>query len=246
MGQMIIITDNDKVDAYLAKPEGKPKGALIVIHEVWGLVEHTKDVADRLAAEGYVALAPSLLTDLDFEGKDVAQFQQDLFNPKTQNKAQPELRRLMTPLHNPEFGTKTLKRLKTCFNYLYEDGDNHQKVGVIGFCFGGTYSYTLAVNEPRLRVTIPFYGHSDHQVSELAKISCPVRLFLGANDTALVEGLPALEAKMSEAEVDFKATIYKESGHAFFNNTNPYAFNKQAAVASWASVLKILSEAYRS
>ena len=62
MGHMLTISNNGtSVDAYVSEPEGQPKGGLIVIHEVWGLVDHTRDVADRFAAEGYLVLAPDLL-----------------------------------------------------------------------------------------------------------------------------------------------------------------------------------------
>jgi carboxymethylenebutenolidase len=241
MGKMIQIESDDTIDAYLAVPDGKPKGALIVIHEVWGLVDHTKDIANRLASEGYVALAPELLKELDFEEYDVSQMQQDLFNPETRNRIQTELRRLMTPLQDPSFGIKTLKRLEACFDYLYNNEQNDQKVGVIGYCFGGTYSYSLAVNEPRLKIALPFYGHSNQPVDELAKIACPIRAFYGKNDSGLVDNLTELEQHMSEAGVDYKATVYDNCGHAFFNDTNPYAYNKEAAKTAWGVVISELN-----
>ncbi|HEY4964278.1 MAG TPA: dienelactone hydrolase family protein [Candidatus Saccharimonadales bacterium] len=241
MGKMIQVQGDEVVDAYLATPMTKPKGAIIVVHEVWGLVKHTKDVADRLAAEGYVALAPDLLKELDFGSTDVAQMQKDLFNPETRNKVQPELRKLMTPIHDPSFGAKTLNRLEACFNFLYDDEQSSQKVGIIGFCFGGTYSYALAVNETRLKLVLPFYGHADQSADQLSNITCPVRAFYGKNDSGLIDNLPDLKARMAEAKVDFKDTVYDNCGHAFFNDTNPYAYNKQAAEAAWVSVLEELN-----
>ena len=106
MGRMITIEGPENIQGYLADIPDDPKGAIIVIHEVWGLVDHIKEVADRYAKEGYIALAPDLLFMLDFKSTDVAQLQKDLFNPQTRNAVQPELRRLMAPLQEPEFATR--------------------------------------------------------------------------------------------------------------------------------------------
>ena len=175
MGSMIKIESDQTLNAYLAKPKGTPKGAIIVIHEVWGLVDHIKSIADRFAEEGYIALAPDLLFQLDFSVVDVAVLQKQLFDPKTRSEVQPILRGLMTPIQEPTFAEKTTERTKSCFNYLYNLADSSKKVAIIGYCFGGTYSYSLAVSEPRLRIAFPFYGHTDDAVEDLRSIKCPIR-----------------------------------------------------------------------
>jgi carboxymethylenebutenolidase len=244
MGQMINISSGQDVEAYLATPNGEIKGAIIVIHEVWGLADHIKDVADRYAGEGYIAIAPELLDDLDFGSNDVAQLQKDLFNPEKRNATQPILRELMAPINVPEFGQKTTNRLKDCFDYLYNLPQVNKKVAVTGFCFGGTYSYCLAINEPRLKIAMPFYGHADQPTSELASINCPVRAFYGVNDQNLIDKLPDLQERMKQAGVDYESKVYDNAGHAFFNDTNPYAYNEVAAVDSWNIVLEELDKAF--
>src|ERR1700722_7339620 len=112
MSEMIQIPSDQKIDAYLARPNGPSKGAIIVIHEVWGLVDHIKAVADRFALEGYIALAPNLLFEVDYSTVDVAELQLQLFDPKGRTEAQPKLRALMTPMQNPDFGAKTTSRLR--------------------------------------------------------------------------------------------------------------------------------------
>src|SRR5579875_746226 len=92
---------------YLVQPDTQPKGAVIVIHEVWGLNDHTKDVASRLADLGYIGLAPDLLSETDI-AKYAPQLQLDLFNPAKRNEAQPKLRALMSPIQSPDFKLKTL------------------------------------------------------------------------------------------------------------------------------------------
>lgn len=242
MGKHFTIpTTQGSLKAYEAKPAGSCRGGIIVIHEVWGIAGHIKEVADRLASEGFLAFAPDFLSDYVDIGK-TAGLQEDLFNPEKRNEAQPKLRKLMTPMFNPEFGEATTSKLLDCFSYVHELQDVGQKVAVIGFCFGGTYSFTLAVNEPRLKLALPFYGHSDQTVDELKNIACPVRAFYGEKDENLMAGLPDLKDRMEQAGVDFEAKVYPNCGHAFFNETNRFAYNKAAAADAWQQILKYLKE----
>ncbi len=70
-----------------------------------------------------------------------------------------KMRAIMSPIRSEEFGRETVERLKICFNYLKQEY-GLEKIAVIGFCFGGTYSYSLAVNEPDLAAALSFYGHA--------------------------------------------------------------------------------------
>jgi carboxymethylenebutenolidase len=243
MGKMIKLTyDKQPFNCYSAQASGQPKGGVIVIHEVWGLNGHTKSVADRFVAEGYTVLAPDLLSETDI-AKYADKLQLDLFNPKTRNQTQPKLRALMAPMQKPDFAPKTLGRVKACFDYLFEDSSLGQKVAICGFCFGGSYSFSLAMHEPRLKAALPFYGHpdlSDH--NQLKQITCPILAFYGEADERLMESLPSLKEKMKAAGVDFTAKVYPDCGHAFFNDTNPYAHNEAAAKDAWRMSLAFLAE----
>lgn len=234
-----IITIND-TPVYVTKPEGEVKGGLIVIHEVWGLAEHIKNVADRYAEQGFLVYAPDLLSHTGIEEKVSSQLQADLFNPEKRNEVQPKLRELMAPIQAPEFAVNTVNVLKAIFEDLYKKPETNHKVAVLGFCFGGTYSFNLAVAEPRLAAAVPFYGHCDHSVDELKEIQAPIQAFFGENDEALVSKLPDLENRMHEAGVDFNYQVYSGCGHAFFNDTNPYAYNKDAADDAWKRSLEFL------
>lgn len=236
-----LITTKGNITTYLAQPTGTPKGGIVVIHEVWGLNDHTKNIADRFAAEGYIALAPDLLSDT-VNLPEARKMQEDLFNPKTRNEVQPKLRALMTPMHDPAFGELTLTRIRECFNHLFAMEELNERIAVVGFCFGGTYSYTLAVNEPRLKLAVPFYGHNSYGVEDLKRISCPVRAFYGQNDEGLMSALPNLKEEMKAAGVDYEATVYPNCGHAFFNDTNKYSYNQAAATDSWKRTLEYLQK----
>ncbi len=233
MGKMIEVQADKPVDAYLAEPLGPVKGSIIVIHEVWGLDNHIKSVADRYAAEGYIALAPSLFELKDLTSDEIAKLKTDLFDEVKRVEIQPQLRKLMAPMQAPEFGALTDGRVRACFNYLYDLPTSSQKVAVTGFCFGGTHSYSLAVAEPRLKLALPFYGHSDQSVEELKNITCPIRAFYGQNDERLISGLDDLKSRMAEAGVDYSAKVYPDCAHAFFNDSNPIVYNQAAAEDAW-------------
>lgn len=232
----------ENIPTYISSPKDQPKGGIIVIHEVWGLNDHTKDIADRFAREGYLAIAPDLLADTGIDKEVMGKLQVDLFDPSKRNEVQPILRELMSPIQTPEFGKETTQKLVKLFNYLYNRPEVNKLVGVIGYCFGGTYSYNLAIAEPKLSFAIPYYGHCDSDIQELTKIQAPIQAFFGEKDEALIQKLPDLENRMSQAKVDFSYQVYSDCGHAFFNDTNKFAFNKEAAEDSWIKTLDFISK----
>ncbi len=241
MGEMVSI--DGTLSAYLSEPaEGvRLKGGLMVIHEVWGLVEHMKGVAERFAAEGYLVIAPDLLGKAGPEPEVAAELQDKLLDPQTRSQIQPKLREAMAPLRAPGFAEKTLAALRVGFEYLAGIPAVAGRIGITGFCFGGTYSFSLAVNEPRLRAAVPFYGHADFSVDQLHGIACPVLAFYGDKDEALVSKLPELKDSMREAGVDFTAVVYPGAGHAFFNDTTKRTYREDASADSWRKTLDFLS-----
>jgi carboxymethylenebutenolidase len=241
MGKM---TEIAGIPVWEVVPEGEVKGGLIVVHEVWGLSDHIKDVADRFAKEGYYVIAPNLLSDTDIEKHLTPNLAKDLFDPEKRNATQPVLRKLMAPIQEPEFGPKTTEKLKKLFNYLCDKSETRQKVAVVGYCFGGSYSFNLAIAEPRLLAAIPYYGHVDQDVEQLRQISCQVMAFYGEKDERLIASLPSLEERMHEANIDFTAQVYASCGHAFFNDTNPFAYKEEAAKDSWKRTLDFLEASF--
>jgi carboxymethylenebutenolidase len=239
------ITLND-TEVYEVPASGETKGGLIVVHEIWGLKDHTKAVAERFAKEGYHVLAPALIVDEDFAQQiDSAEMQAELFHPdpERRNAVQPKLRAAMTPMRTPEFADKTMATIQACFDYLYEVEDTNQKVAITGFCFGGSYSFKLAVSEPRLAAAIPFYGHGeDLSVEDLRSVTCPILAFYGEDDKSLMEALPRVSENMHEADADFTAVTYPDAGHAFFNDTNKYAYKAHAAEDAWPRALSLLEK----
>ncbi|WP_461857060.1 dienelactone hydrolase family protein [Arthrobacter sp. C152] len=228
------------VVAYVSEPAGTPKGGLVVVHEVWGLVGHTRDVADRFAAAGYLAVAPDLLTGAGGIADLTGELQEAAFDPQQRSNAQPRLRKHMAPIRSPEYARHALAALHVCFDHLEGVPGLAGRVAATGFCLGGTYTFSLAVEEPRLRAAVPFYGHAEFRDAELRAITCPVLAFYGEEDSALMEELPGLRKRMRAAGVDFEAVAYPGTGHAFFNDTNKYTYDAGAAADAWSRTLAFL------
>ncbi|MCE8428978.1 MAG: dienelactone hydrolase family protein, partial [Candidatus Methanoperedens sp.] len=206
MTNIIITHEKDHIPAYVAGKENNRPG-VILIHEVWGLNENIRNITDRLAAEGYLVLAPDLIFQTGITEKIDQSIFAEVANPATRDEAQKKMRAIMSPIRSEEFGRETVERLKVCFNYLKQEY-GLEKIAVMGFCFGGTYSYSLAVNEPDLAAAVPFYGHAPEKEEELARISCPIMAFYGEMDTALVQDLPRLQKSMKTFNKDFRFKVY--------------------------------------
>ena len=201
-------------------------------------------VAERYASEGYLVVAPELLSETGITAELAGQLQEELFDPERRAGAQPKLRELMAPISAPGFALATTAKVQECYNYLAAQENVGERIGITGFCFGGTYSFGLAVHQPKLRVAVPFYGHADYSVQELAGIQCPILAFYGENDERLIDQLPGLKTKMLEAGVDFTAQVYKDCGHAFFNDTNRFTYNKVAATDAWRKALAFIDKSF--
>lgn len=226
------------VPAYLAEASGEARGAVILIEEIWGLNDHIRSICDRLAAQGYHVVSPNLLAETDIEAHVDQELMEGLFDPERRSAVQPRLREVMSPMQAPDFAGKALAMLQATYEHVREKaGDT---IAVMGFCFGGSYSFQLAVSEPRLKAAIPFYGHASTNVQELKRIKCPVLSFYGEKDENLMGQLPELKANMEAAGVKFQAVVYPNCGHAFFNDTNPYAYNAAAAKDAWQKTLEFL------
>ena len=221
----------------VAEPGTYP--GLILIHEIWGLVPHIRNVADRLAEQGFAVVAPDLFYNLSLKEHVVEELFNDMQNPEKRDETQKKMREFFAPIYQPEFAGRTTKLLKACGEYLLGQKNIHGSIGVIGFCFGGTYSFALAAEDNRIRASVPFYGHPPTR-EQIASVSCPVLAFYGEQDTRLTETLPQLKADMQEAGKQFEAHVYPNCGHAFFNDTNARMYNQAAAEDAWGKTLSFL------
>lgn len=213
-----------KLTGYLSKPKTKGKfPAIIVIHENRGLNDHTRDVARRFAAAGYVALAVDALSR---KGGTAAQ-------------ATPEsVRKAFAAIPAAD----VLSDLNAGLNFLNNRADvKKNKLASIGFCWGGARSFLLATEPNKLRAAVVFYGTAPTD-EQLAGIHCPVLGIYGETDERITSKVPEVAASMKRLKKRYEPKIYKGAAHAFFNDTNPERYNAEAAKDAWTTTLAFLKK----
>ncbi|AYG04056.1 dienelactone hydrolase family protein [Gryllotalpicola protaetiae] len=227
----------DGFSGYVSRPTGEVRGGLIVIEEIWGLVDHIKDIADRFARQGYLVVAPDILSHAGITpevGNELYRLRNS-DDEAERTRMQPLMREKMAPTQQPEYGSWAVSALKQVVDWLDVQPGVAGRIAATGFCFGGTYTFALAAADDRVRAAAPFYG-APPQTTEFDGFACPVRAFYGEQDERLITGLPEVEKRMSDAGVDFEATVYPGTGHAFFNDTNAHTYDEAAATDSWEKV----------
>jgi len=194
--------------AYLSLPEGKGKHpAVIVIQEWWGMNDWVMQQADKLAKQGYVALAVDL-----YRGKATA-------DPAVAH----ELMRGM-----PE--DRALADLKAGFNYLAARPDvDASRIGSIGWCMGGGYSLSLAIAEPRLAAAVINYGRLVTDPATIAKIKAPLLGNFGGDDRGITPAdVNAFSKALQAAGRSGDMKVYEGAGHGFMNANNTAGYNETA------------------
>lgn len=226
--------DGGPISAYRAEPVGELRGALIVIHEIWGLVDHIKSVADRYAGEGYLVVAPDILSHGGVTPEVGLELGRLMFRGTEEEraKAQPLMREKMAPVNQPEYAAWAVASLKKVVDYLVEQPGVDGRIGVLGFCFGGSYSFALAAADSRIRGAVPFYGLPP-ETADLAHLDCPVLALYGETDERLITSLPDVTKRMHDAGVQFTSHVYPGAGHAFFNDTNSVMYRPEVAADAW-------------
>jgi carboxymethylenebutenolidase len=201
-----------KIGSYLARPKGGGKlPAVLVIHENRGLTPHIEDVARRLAKEGFLALAPDMLSPLG--GAKAAGDQ-------------------ATKLIGTLKPDETVARLAAAVKYLASHPDSTGKVGVVGFCWGGAMTNRVMASGAGAAAGVPYYG-SVLPADQVPKISGPLLLQYAGEDARINAGIPDFEAALKANNKIYEKHIYEGAQHAFNNDSNPARYNKEAATLAW-------------
>ena len=208
---------NGHIDSYLVRPanaRGKLPG-ILVVHENRGLNPYIKDVARRLAVQGYMALAPDGLTSVGgYSGDD-------------DNGAK---------LFQQVDGAKMREDFYAAAMWLKNRPDCTGKIGAVGFCFGGGIVNQLAVRMGSdLAAAVPFYG-AQPTAADVAKIKAPINAQYGELDTRISGGWPAFDAALTQAGVPHEGHIYKGANHGFHNDTTP-RYDEAGAKEAWQHTL---------
>lgn len=218
-GSMVAYPDSfqdEPLSGYLARPDADaPKPAVIVIQEWWGLTDHIRDVTDRFAAAGFVALAPDLY-------KGVVTTEPN------------EARKLVMELDM----AAAVDEIRSAVDYLQtQDFVAGVKVGVVGFCMGGRLALMTALAEEDLGAAVAFYG-TPLTPQEAGGVLAPIMGHYGAEDGGIpVESVQAMEAALNRAGIENEIYIYAGAEHAFFNDTRA-SYNQAAANQAWPATLE--------
>ncbi|MET0733062.1 MAG: dienelactone hydrolase family protein [Casimicrobiaceae bacterium] len=213
-----------KMRGYLARPAnaaGKLPG-ILVVHENRGLNPHIEDIARRLALDNFVALAPDALSPLGGY-------------PGDEDKA----RDLFAKLDQ----AKTRNDFLAAATYLKSLPETTGRIGVVGFCYGGSIANMLATRMPDLSGAVPFYG-GQPTAAEAAKIKAPLLLQYASNDERINAAWPAYETALKAAGVKYEAFVYPNTEHGFNNDTTP-RYNPEAAKLAWSRTVAFFNKNLR-
>jgi carboxymethylenebutenolidase len=219
-GEMVSFPSNGaEASGYLAPPAKGAGPGVVVIQEWWGLVPHIKKVADRLAGEGFLALAPDL-----YHGKST--------------RSPDEAGKLMMAL-NIDGATR---EIGGAVSYLKSNARNSGgKAGTLGFCMGGALSLYAASANPAVDACVVFYGGHPNVKPRLESLKAPLLgLYAEADDFVTVKSVRELESRLKELGKTYEFRIYPGAQHAFFNDERPEVFSKSAAEDAWNRTVQFL------
>lgn len=215
-GAEVVYGEVDGVQAtgYLSMPEGADPAtlpALVVIHEWWGLNDNIRKMTDRLAGEGYVALAVDLYGGQNADTPDGAK------------------KLMMSAMSAPE---KANANLGQAIAFL--EGKKTDKLGVIGWCFGGGWSLQTAIAAPdKIDAAVIYYGRVGVEKEQLSKINAPILGVFGSEDQGIpVDSVKTFEANLKELGKSADITIYEGANHAFANPSGTH-YEPEAAASAW-------------
>jgi carboxymethylenebutenolidase len=212
--------DGVTIKAYLASPQVKEKRpAVIVVQEWWGLTDLIKDVAQRYAREGYVAIAPDLYSRLGHKVTTDPSEAAQLMNSLKQEDGLKDL-------------NATVTYLKTAPNV------DARKIGITGFCMGGSYALMLPCINHDIRAAVPFYGWVPNPDTPIQNLACPILYFYGEEDGFVPKAdVQRLEAALKKYKKSGEIKTYPGAGHAFFRDTDASVYKPTQAKDAWDRTL---------
>jgi carboxymethylenebutenolidase len=230
--EWVTVTNGDRaVKCFIAYPEVKEKAtAVVVIHEIFGLTDWVRGVADQLAAAGYIAIAPDLLSGEAPGGGGTAELG-----------GGDAVRKAISSLKQEQITAD----LNAVVDYVAALPACNGKVAVGGFCWGGTQSFRFATNNKKIKAAFPFYGSGPDEAGDIARIEVPVYGFYGGNDNRVNSTIPKSTELMKEAGKTYEPVIYEGAGHGFMRaGEAPDASeaNKKAREEAWERWKKLLEK----
>lgn len=212
-----------KIKSYVVYPERPGKAPVVlVIHEIFGLTDWVRGVADQLAAEGYIAIAPDMLSGKGPNGGGTESFEGD------------KVREAIRALQPDDVAA----RLNAVRDYALALPAASAKIGVVGFCWGGSQSWNYAVRQPAVSAAVVYYGTGPKDTADYAKITCPVLGLYGGDDARVNATIDVSHNEMKTQGKSFTHLIFGGAGHGFLRQqTGRDGANVKAAAAAWEETL---------
>ncbi|MDY6783190.1 MAG: dienelactone hydrolase family protein [Cyanobacteriota bacterium] len=235
--QVKVNSSDIEVDAYIATPQGKgPFPGVVVIQEIFGVNDHIREIARRLAMEGYVAIAPAIY-QRQAPGFETGYAPEDIAIGR-QYKGQTRASELLDDIQGTINYLKSLPQVKK------------EAMGCIGFCFGGHVAY-LAATLAEIQGTASFYGAGiatmtpgggEATVTRTGEITGTLYGFFGTEDASIpVAEVEEIEAQLQKHRVPYKIFRYEGADHGFFCDRR-WSYHPQAAADAWQQVLQLFGE----
>lgn len=215
--------------AFVVYPQSNTKTkSVIVIHENRGLNDWARLFADKLAAQGYLVIAPDLISNTkgrkrtsDFESPDAARDALYDLDPD-----------------------QVTQDLNAAFNYIKNDASSTGEVAVLGFCWGGSQTFRFATNNQNISSAHVFYGTAPDDAEALSRIKVPVYGYYGGDDNRVNATILKTEEQLKSANIPFDYIIYDGAGHGFMRSgyqSQASQVNKNAHDAAWNRLLTLLN-----
>jgi carboxymethylenebutenolidase len=211
-----------RLSGYLARPAQSGRFPIVLVcHENRGLTRHIEDVTRRVAKAGYVGLAVDLLS-------------RDGGTAKHDFDAVPGILGKVPPARHVQDFASGLAFARA------QPAARGERIGMMGFCFGGGVTWRVAAGVPELRAAVPFYG-LPVQDAEVPNIHAAVLAIYAGRDNRINQNIPAIEASMQKHGKTFRKIVYPDVDHAFYNDTGE-RYNAEAAQAAWSEALAWFSK----
>lgn len=219
--------DGDMVRAWVVYPErSDPAPVVVVIHEIYALTDWIRAVADQLAAEGFIAIAPDLLSGKGPAGGG---------SESVDRQGAVGLIRTLEP-------EEVTRRLKAAAAYATDLPASTASVGIVGFCWGGSTSFRMATEWPALDAAVVYYG-SAPPTESLQGVSAPILGLFGGNDARVNATLPEAREELNALGKSFEVNIYEGAGHGFLRQLSGQdGANLTASQAAWPRTIAFFRE----
>lgn len=217
-----------EIRTWVVYPERADKApVVIVIHEIFGLTDWVRAVADSLAEEGFIAVAPDLLSGMGPDGGGTESFEGDAVRAAIRN------------ISNDE-ATKRLNAVRT---WAHAQPAAAEATGCVGYCWGGLTTFMWATRQPELDAAVVYYGTAPTDEAALAKIEAPVLGLYGGDDARVTSTVAATEEAMKKVGKPFTAHTYEAAGHGFLRQqTGREGANEKAAREAWEETVEFFKK----